>query len=92
MFILTHYASSTYQAQIRSSPATGAKQLYTASCTMGPLHAARAVVLKNFGYKAAATVRQVTDATEINQLVGDYFRSPQRKQVFDVYTFDLTAR
>ena len=87
MCILISNAFATYKAQIRSSVATGFKQLYTASCTSGPQHAARRVVEKHFGPAAAQSVRKVTDPTEIRELIGDFMASPQRKQVFDVWTF-----
>jgi hypothetical protein len=92
MVILTSYAANTYKAQIRSSLAGGFKQLYTASCTMSEEHAAKAVVEKNFGAIAAAKVQQVKDGAEIDRLVGDFFRDPQRKQVFSVWTFEMRAR
>lgn len=92
MTILTSYTSACYKAQIRSSPYFGFQQLYTATCTESERGAASAVVAKNFGFAAAKTVRQVTDAAEIKQLCGDYFRSPQIKQVFNVWTFNPKAR
>jgi hypothetical protein len=92
MNILTSYTANTYKAQIRSSLASGFKQLYSASCTMSEEHAAKAVVEKNFGAIAAGKVRQVKDGAEIESLVGDFFRDPKRKQVFSVWTFDMRAK
>lgn len=92
MIVLTSYTSGTYKAQIRSSVEKGFKQLYTASCTMSEEHAAKAVVEKNFGALAAAKIQQVKDGEEILALVGDFFKDPKRKQVFNVWTFDMRAR
>jgi hypothetical protein len=91
MTILTSSTSACYKAQIRSSPERGFEQLYTATCTESELCAAKTVVRKNFGHPAAESVRQVKDADEIKQLTGDYFRSPQIKQVFNVWTFNPQA-
>lgn len=88
MIILTSYTSGTYKAQIRSSPDKGFKQLYTATCTMGELTAARMVVKKQFGPERAETVKQLKDERSIRALTGDFFSDPQRKQVFNVWTFD----
>jgi hypothetical protein len=92
MFILTSYTSATYKAQIRSSPASGCKQTATASSTESEKSAARAVLAKAYPPKAAETLRLVTDAAEIRELCGDFFKDSKRKQVFNVWTFNPNAR
>jgi hypothetical protein len=88
MTILTSYTSATYKAQIRSSVATGFKQLHTGSCTAGERQAAQRIVAKWFGDDAAQTVRRVESSTEGRALVGKFFDDPKRKQVFTVWTFE----
>lgn len=92
MTILTHQTSGTNKAQIRSSLDRGFRPVYMATCTESECRAAKNVVLKNYGYAASQTVRQVTDAAEIKSLVGDFFKDPKRKQVFNVWTFNPQAR
>ena len=89
MTILTSYSASTFKAQIRSSLQNGFKAIYTATSTSSEAFAAQAVVRKYYGEKAASTVRQVTDKDRILELVGDFFRDPKRKQVFNVYEFQI---
>lgn len=90
MFITTSYASNTHKASVRSS-ATHAV-LYTATCTASEEGAARAVVSKYWTDAAARTVREMTDADEINRTIGDFNHSPQRKQVFRLWTFNPAAK
>lgn len=92
MTILTSYTAATYKAQIRGSLSLGFRKLYTASSTESDERAAKNVVLKYYGYASSQTVREVTDAQEIRELIGDFFKSPQRKQVFRIWTFDPKAR
>lgn len=89
---LTSSTGYTNKARLHSSPTTGFTLLFTATCTESERGAACAVVAKSFGYDAALTLRQVKDATEIKTLVGDFFLSPKRKQVFNVWTFDQRAK
>jgi len=88
MIILTSYNAVTAKAQIRSSAASGFKQLYTGSCTSGERQAAQRIVQKWFGDDAAQTVRLVKSSTEGSALVGKFFDDPKRKQVFTVWTFE----
>lgn len=88
MTILTSYTSNTYKAQIRSSVATGFKQLHTGSCTAGERQAAQRIVAKWFGDAAAQTVRPVKDPAEAAALVGNFMTSPNRKQVFALWAFE----
>lgn len=88
MTILTSQTSGTNKAQIRSDLSKGFRKLYTATSTESEASAARAVVKKWFGEAAASTVRQVKDSTEIRVLLGEFQKDPQRKQVFNVWTFD----
>lgn len=92
MTILTSYTSATYKAQIRSSVENGFKQIYSGTSTESGQRAAKNLVAKWFGSAAAETVRMVKDKAEINALVGDFFDDPSRKQVFDVWTFDQSAK
>jgi hypothetical protein len=91
MFITTSYiANGTNKAAVRSS-ATHAV-LYTASSTESEQSAARTVVQKYWTPAAAQTVREMTDPAEINSKIGDFNRSPQRKQVFRLWTFNPAAK
>jgi hypothetical protein len=92
MTILTSTTKATNKAQIRSSPGNGFQKLYTASCPMSELCAAKSVVRKWYSNAAAESVRQVKDAEEIKQLCGGFFDDPKRKQVFNVWTFNSKAR
>lgn len=92
MIILTSYTSATYKAQIRSAVENGFKQIYSGSCTESSSRAAKNLVAKWFGDAAALTVRQIKDKQEILALTGDFFSDPARKQVFDVWTFDQSAK
>jgi hypothetical protein len=92
MTILTSTSSGTYKAQIRSALDKGFKQLYTGTCTESEQAAARNLVRKWFGDAAAETVTQVKNATEIRELIGDFQKDPQRKQVFCVWTFNPAAK
>jgi hypothetical protein len=90
MFITTSYTSATHKAAVRSSATH--KVLYTATSTESEESAARAVVTKNWTSAAAKTVRELNDPREINDLIGDFMRSPQRKQIFRLWTFNPSAR
>jgi hypothetical protein len=90
MFITTSYTSATHKAAVRSS-ATHAV-LYTATSTESEESAARAVVSKHWTDAAARSVRELTDPEEINRAIGDFMKSPQRKQVFRLWTFNPAAR
>lgn len=92
MFLLTHQSSGTHKAQIRSSQSSKFAVIATASCTEGDEGAARAAIRKSFPPAAAATLREVRDAAEIQTLCGDFFKSAHRKQVFRVWTFNSNAR
>lgn len=92
MIILTSTASGTYKAQIRSDLSKGFKQLYTATSTESEFAAARSVVRKWFGESAVLSIQHIKDGSEINALVGDFFKDPNRKQVFEVYTFDSQVK
>lgn len=92
MIILTHQTSGTHKAQIRTSAASGFKQIVTATCTEGERGAALAALRKAYPPKVVETLREVRDATEIRKLCGDFFKDPKRKQVFTVWTFNPNAR
>lgn len=92
MIVLTSYTAATYKAQIRSSLAKGFKALYSATCTMGEEQAAKAVVAKWFSAAAADSLRIMKDPAEIEAAVGDFFRDPQRKQVFTLWSFNPSAK
>jgi hypothetical protein len=53
---------------------------------------ARDLITKFYTPAAAASLRQITDPQEIRELVGDHFQDPQRKQLFNVWTFNPRAR
>lgn len=88
MTILTSETARLYKAAIHSDLLTGFKKIYTASSKNGEEEAAVLVVRKNFGDRAATTVREVRDASEIAERVGRFFKDPKRKQVFRVWSFD----
>lgn len=90
MFITTSQTSGTHKAAVRSS--ADHRVLYTATCTESDASAARAVVRKYWTEAAAQTVRQLTDPDEINRTIGDFQRSPQRKQVFLIWAFNPSPR
>lgn len=92
MIVLTSHTAATYKAQIRSSLEKGFKPLYSATCTMGEEQAARAVVAKWFSAAAADSVALMKDPAEIEAAVGDFFRDPQRKQVFTLWSFNPSAK
>jgi hypothetical protein len=66
MIILTQQSAGTNTAQIRTDKDHGFRILYRASSTASEQSAARAVVRKYFGSKAAATVARVPNE-QINQ-------------------------
>lgn len=88
MTILTSQGTNIYKAQIRSSLASGFRQVYTGTSTEGQRSAARNLVAKWFGRSSAETVRVVTDAEEIKALVGKFFDDPKRKSTFEIWTFN----
>lgn len=90
MFITTSQTAGTHKAAVRSS--ADHRVLYTASCTAGDESAARAVIRKNWTPAAAATVREMTDPEEITLKIGDFMRSPQRKNIFRLWTFNPAAK
>lgn len=92
MIILVSNTFATYKAQIRSSRSAGFKVLYSASCTSGADHAARAVVRKWYGEAAAETVAALKDPAAIREHIGDFNSDPKRKQVFEYFTFDDKAK
>jgi hypothetical protein len=87
MIVLTHYTAATYRAQIRSSAASGFRQLYTGSCTMGEEAAAQAIVRKCYGEAAVATIRQIKDPAEIKQLTGDWTTRTKPSQAYRFWEF-----
>jgi hypothetical protein len=91
MFITTSYTSNgTHKAAIRSS--ADHRVLYTATSTSSEEAAAKAAVAKNWNHASAQTVRELTDPAEIRLIIGDFQRSPQRKQVFRLWTFNPAAK
>ena len=88
MIILVSDTSGSYTAQVRSALELGFKKLYQASCTAGRPNAARAVVRKYFGPKAADSVRELKDPAEIRAAIGNFCDSPRRKTVFSFYGFN----
>lgn len=61
MIIITQASGGTFNAQVRTTKDSGFKVLYRASCTMGHEQAAKAVVRKYFGVKAADSVTRIPD-------------------------------
>jgi hypothetical protein len=91
MFITTSYTGSgTHKAAIRSS--ADHRVLYTATSTESEEAAAKTAIAKNWNQAAAATLRELTDPEEIRTTIGDFQRSPQRKQVFRLWTFNRNAK
>lgn len=92
MFILTSQSGGTHKAQIRSSQTSGFRQIASASSTESDASAARAALRKAYPPAAVETLREVRDASDISALCGDFFKSPRRKQVFRVWSFNPNAR
>ena len=88
MTILTSFSSSVYHAQIRSSLDRGFKKIYSGTSTESERSAARNLVQKYFGVCTASTVSEVHDPAEIHSLIGNFMDSPQRKQVYRIWTFE----
>lgn len=89
MIILTQESGGTNTAQIRSDKSQGFKVLYRTSSTESERGAAKAVVSKFFGHRAAATVERVPDGD-----IGKHIptaRNRKRCNPVAVWTFNPDA-